>query len=165
MGLFSKIKNYITGGAASVSVVFESPMVDGSAPIRLFVTAIAKDDCKIKKVYLNIRARETYIKTVTYTETDGDGNSRTSTRDETRFEDHFQKEMILATDLELKKGAEDKWLAEFELPEDTKATYHGKSVFFKWEFQAGLDMPGNDPDSGWVELLVSKAMNYTMNDL
>ncbi len=49
MGLFSKIKNYITGGAASVSVVFESPMVDGSTPIRLFVTAIAKDDCKIKK--------------------------------------------------------------------------------------------------------------------
>ncbi len=165
MGLFSKIKNFITGGAAEVSIIYEEQVTDGSKPVKLFVTATANDDCKIKKVYLNFRARETYVKREQRTRTDDDGQSSTYYEDVTTHEDHFVKEMILAENITLTKGQSEKWLAEIELPNSVKATYHGKQVFFKWEAEAGLDMPGNDPDSGWVELIVAKKMNYTINDI
>jgi len=165
MGFFSKIKNYITGGAAEVSIIYEEPVTDGSKPIKLFVMATAKDDCKIKNVYLKIRGLETYVKSVKQSRTDDDGNSTYYYEDQTAYENHFDKNLSLAENISLKKGQSEKWLAEFELPNNPKATYHGKQVSFKWESYAGLDMPGNDPDSGWVELIVAKNMNYTINDI
>ncbi|MFY0605078.1 MAG: hypothetical protein JXR10_00085 [Cyclobacteriaceae bacterium] len=165
MGFFSKIKNFITGGAAEVAIIYEEPITDGSKPVKLFVTATANDDCKIKKVYLNFRARETYIKRHERKRTDDDGHTTTYHEDLTEHLDHFTKELILAEDIMLSKGQSDKWLAEIELPSSPIATFHGRDVFFKWEAEAGLDMPGNDPDSGWVELIVAKKMNYTINDI
>ncbi len=162
MGLFSKIKNFITGGAAEVSILFEEIETDGSKPIRLFVSALAKDDCTIKEVYLDIRERETYKKRVQQSTTDSEGNSSTLYEDQTRYEDHYTKQIILASDVKLKSGEEKKWLAEFELPHDALSTYHGQEVFLKWEMQAGLDMPGNDPDSGWQAFIVKKNMNYSL---
>lgn len=162
MGIFSKIKNFVTGGAAEVKVVFESGEIDGSEALRAFVVATANDDCKVKKVYFKIRGRETYIKLVNHTSTDGEGNTTSTQRSETHHENHFEKEMVLAESVQITKGETKKWLAEFELPSDALATYHGKSCFFKWEVYAGLDMPGNDPDSGWEQFIVNKKMNYSL---
>lgn len=156
MGLFSKIKNFVTGGAAEVSVVFENRTTDGSGPVRLFVTALAKDDCKIKEVYLHVRGQETYKRRVQHTTTDSDGNVTTTYRDDTHYDVHFDSTLKLAKEVTLNKGDESKWLAEFELPPSAVPTFHGSDCFMKWEVQAGLDMPGNDPDSGWVEFLLSK---------
>lgn len=162
MGIFSKIKNFVTGGAAEVKVVFESGETNGTQPLRAFVVANAKDDCKVKKVYFKIRSRETYVKLVQHHTTDGDGNSTSTNNYETHHETHFDSELVLAEEDEINKGETKKWLAEFEVPEDALATYHGKDVFFRWEVYAGLDMPGNDPDSGWVEFIVRKNMNYSL---
>ncbi|MFY0598124.1 MAG: hypothetical protein JXR03_00535 [Cyclobacteriaceae bacterium] len=165
MGLFSKIKNFITGGAAEVTIVFEEQVVDGGKPLRLFVSALAKDDCQVKEVYFKVRGVENYVEQVSYHTTDSDGNSTTSYRDETRSEIHHKEEKIIAEGVSLKAGEEDKWLVTVEFPENPKATFHGKEVSFKWEVYAGLDMPGNDPDSGWCEFFVSKRMNYTINQI
>ncbi len=162
MGIFSKIKNFVTGGAAEVKVIFESAETDGARPLRAFVVATAKDDCKVKKVYFRIRGRETYVKLVHHHTTDGDGNSTSTNSYETHHETHFESELVLAEEEHIDKGSTKKWLAEFEVPEDALSTYHGKDVAFKWEVFAGLDMPGNDPDSGWVEFFVLKKMNYTL---
>lgn len=165
MGLFSKIKNYITGGAAEVAIVFEADQVDGSQPIRLFISAIAKDDCKIKQVYFKVKGVESYKERVVVNNTNSDGSSSTSTRDETHEEVHHREEQIVAEELLLKAGSEEKWLVTFELPESAIATYHGKEVSFRWKVFAGLDMPGNDPDSGWVEFVLAKKMNYSPNQV
>lgn len=162
MGFFAKIKNFVTGGAAEVSVIMESPLTDGTQPIRAFVMATAKDDCNVKKVYFHIRGRESYIKRVNHTSTDGNGNRTSSSGYETCYEVHFEKEMILAEAVQMTKGETLKWLAEFEIPQNALATYHGKDVNFKWEVEAGLDMPGVDPDSGWIEFIVNKQMQHTL---
>lgn len=164
MGLFSKIKNYITGGAAEVSVVYENPKTDGQEPMRLFVVANARDSCKIKNVYLEIRGMETYKKRETRTSTDSNGNVTTTTHDVTTHYKHFERKMVLDEDVQMQEGEERKWLGEFDLPTDALPTYHGKDCFMKWEVFAGLDMPGNDPDSGWVEFFIQKEMNYDINN-
>lgn len=146
-----------------MSVIFEDQTSDGTSPIRLFVVAKANDDCKVKEVYLKVRGEETYKKRVQHTTTDSDGRTSTTYSDETHYEAHFSKSIGLVSDIVLSKGQEDKWLAEFELPQDALPTFHGKDCFMKWQVQAGLDMPGNDPDSGWVEFLVSKKNNYTLD--
>jgi len=30
----------------------------------------------------------------------------------------------------------------------------GKNAWYEWEILAGLDAPGNDPDSGWIKLML-----------
>ena len=103
-GIFSQIKNFITGGAADVSIIYEEPVADGSKPIRLFVTATAKDDCKIKNVYLNIRARETYVKSVDDPEQmEMADHQTTTTEDQTAYEDHFDNMLTLAENVSLKE--------------------------------------------------------------
>lgn len=163
MGIFSKIKNYITGGAAEVSIVFENNTTDGKSVMRLFVLAKALDNCNIKKVYLDIRGQETYKKKETRTTTDSNGNVQTTTHHVTAHDNHYRHQLILANDVTMQAGEEQRWLGEFELPEDAYPTYHGKDCFMKWQVFAGLDMPGNDPDSGWVEFFVNKQLNYTIN--
>ncbi|MEQ8473669.1 MAG: hypothetical protein RIC35_20905 [Marinoscillum sp.] len=162
MGIFSRIKNFITGGAAEVSVVFEKRTTDGSSTIRLFVTAFAKDDCKIKEVYLQVRGRETYKKRVQHTSTDSNGTVTTTHSDDTHYDIHYDSTLKLAKEITLNKGVQNKWLAEFEVPPGAVPTFHGKDCFMKWEVQAGLDMPGNDPDSGWVEFLLSKKVENVL---
>ena len=164
MGLFSKIKNFVTGGAAEVTITFDQPIVDGVSPINATVTAVAKAECKIKKVYFEIKGEETYVEQVTDTTSDDD-SPRTNTRDERRNEIHHRKELTLAENVILNNGEEKSWEATFELPQNAPATYHGEEVFFKWEVDAGLDMPGIDPSSGWVEIIVAKEMNYTLDQV
>jgi hypothetical protein len=161
MGFFSKIKNYVTGGAAEVQITFESKIVDGSNPLRLFVTATANDDCNIKKVYLKIRAKETYTEYVTRHNSNSNGGN-TSTRElVTKTHDHLKQEFTLVNEIKLTKGQSEKWLSEFTFPPNSIATYHGKQASFKWEAIAGLDMAGNDPDSSWQEFILQKNMNHT----
>ena len=163
MGFFSKIKNYVTGGAAEVKLVFENQVVDGSDPVRLFIHARAKDDCKVKEVYFRMRGIETYVKREETISTDSDGDSSRTYRDVVKTDIHIGTKTTVARDISLVAGDEEKWLVEFEIPANSCPTFHGKEVSFKWEVYAGLDMPGNDPDSGWVEFFLSKKMNYTLD--
>ncbi|HCX23040.1 MAG: hypothetical protein CMB80_10925 [Flammeovirgaceae bacterium] len=165
MGIFSKIKNYITGGAADVSVVFENHIVRPEEALRLFVTASAKDDCTIKKVYLHLKCEETYKKRETRTSTDSNGRTTTTSHDVTKHHRHYFKELVLAEGIRLEKGSEDKWLAEFIIPADAWPSFVGKDCHMTWQVFAGLDMPGNDPDSGWNKFSVIKKMNYSLEQV
>ncbi|WP_212590565.1 hypothetical protein, partial [Williamwhitmania taraxaci] len=44
-----------------------------------------------------------------------------------------------------------RFLKEIILPESSQATSLDDSREVYWEFMAGLDMKGNDPDSGWIK--------------
>ncbi len=55
---------------------------------------------------------------------------------------------------EIQAGQVYNWEGVIELPGNTNPSLSGKLIDHKWEIQAGLDMPGNDPDSGWQTLSV-----------
>ena len=50
---------------------------------------------------------------------------------------------------DLKEGETYNWEGVMELPTNSNPTLRGSIIDHTWEIQAGLDMPGNDPDSGW----------------
>ena len=54
----------------------------------------------------------------------------------------------------LEAGKTYDWEAEVNIPGGMPGTFHGQLTRNVWEVRAGLDVKGNDPDSGWVEIQV-----------
>ena len=46
------------------------------------------------------------------------------------------------------------WEATFQIPESENPTFDGQMIGHTWELPAGLDVTGNDPDSGWFQFEV-----------
>jgi hypothetical protein len=52
----------------------------------------------------------------------------------------------------LKANEEYDWETTVTLPQSALPTYLGVTARHEWKLQAGLDVPGNDPDSGWITI-------------
>ena len=154
MGFFDKIKsavNVVTGGAAEVNVSFGE--VKFGEPIELNISALAKSDLKIEKVYLHLKGvEEVRIEDKDYQDKDGDGD-----REETRetIEKHFQTyemEQVISGAQELENGQEYQWTTEIQIPDHLQAPYKGQYCSHTYKVFIGLDAFGNDPDTGWVNI-------------
>jgi len=160
MGFFKKIKNFITGGAAKVSVIFENNISDGASPVRCFVTATADQQCKISEVYVEFKGEERYRKEEIRDDTDSDGNIHRHTETVTKYENLHYEKQIATSDIMLSEGQSEKWLVSFDFPAEVIPTYQGKNAHFKWMIRAGLDMSGIDPKSDWTEIMVEKEISF-----
>ncbi len=58
MGIFSKLKNYVTGGGAELSVEIESPSLTEAFTVRVNAH-IQSDDLAVESVYVKLRGLET----------------------------------------------------------------------------------------------------------
>jgi len=140
MGFFGDLKNKVTGGAATVNV--QVPSVRRGQAATITVQAIAKANGKVSAVYLLVRGTEKCA----WREDGKDvGSSVTS----------FENKITIAGAQDLKQGETYTWEGQIELPGNSLPTLNGKLIDHTWEIQAGLDMPGNDPDSGWQSFQVS----------
>ncbi|HEY4176961.1 MAG TPA: hypothetical protein VGM90_09030 [Kofleriaceae bacterium] len=139
MGFFKNLKNSITGGAASVHVNVPTARRGQAVPVQ--ITATAKADGKVAAVYLLVRGMES-------AEWKDSGqrvaNSRTS----------YETRIQIAGPLDIKEGQTYNFEGQLELPINSSPTFRGQLINHLWEVQAGLDMPGNDPDSGWQNVEV-----------
>lgn len=154
MGLFSGLKNYITGGGAKVTLECSGEAIRGE-PMSVTVTAvIGETECKVSKVYLQIRGHERVeIPGVMVAARQGN---------EVRVDEQtcVRETTTLSTDVEvagadtLKAGETYTWSVDITLPEDALPSYEGPSCLHRWQLCAGLDTRGNDPDSGWQDLTV-----------
>jgi hypothetical protein len=139
MGFFSDLKNKVTGGAATVRVQTQGGVRRGAAsPVQ--VQAEAKANGKVSSVYLLVRAVES-------ASWKGENNT-TVANSKTSYETKIQ----IAGAQEIQQGQTYSWNGQIELPQNVNATLRGSLINHTWEIQAGLDMPGNDPDSGWVAI-------------
>jgi len=145
MGFFKNIMNKITGHGAKVSVEVFEPNLD--EPFQVKVTAIISDaDMKIDKVYLRIRSLEsTTVRGVDVWE--GDDHRFIDVNGQ---EEIFGTEYVVTGATVLKANETYEWTTEVQLPEGSLPSYYGRNAEHVWQFYAGLDTPGNDPDSGWV---------------
>jgi hypothetical protein len=148
MGFFDKIKaaaNAVTGGAATVSISVNGTPTRGET-LWVTVEAQAEADCKVDKVYLNIRCREEADVIDRDREADG-----TTSREKIRARETVYEHVHEISDaVEIKAGTGMAWQRGITLPDDALPSVNGKMVRVVWEMEAGLDMFGNDPDSGWV---------------
>ena len=67
----------------------------------------------------------------------------------------YENKIQISGALELKEGQSYDFQGQIELPQNVNPTLRGSLINHVWEVQAGLDMPGNDPDSGWTAIDVA----------
>ncbi|WP_196891422.1 sporulation protein [Aureivirga marina] len=158
MGLFDSIKkaaNFITGNGADVKV-FLNPEVDtkinGSLPLIIKVR-VKDSEIEMDHLYLKVRAHETVdVSKVEYEIEDGEFERDVEHIKKTSETYSASYEVSGPQNLE----AETEYTFEFDcpIPQDVPLTYHGVHAWHEWEFYAGVDCSGNDPDSGWNAIVI-----------
>ena len=147
MGLFDKLKqatNFITGGGATVHIMPEKAEFDRSAPIKAKVTTQIKDaPINASMVCLEIRSKESVS-----LKKNINGKNESITEERIGFTHKVQTPLTIP--LEGSKSYE--WEMEITLPPQVQPTFHGTMSHHTWEIMGALDVKGNDPDSGWVEI-------------
>jgi len=154
MGFFSNLKNYVTGSGAKVTLQVNEPA--RGRPFTVTITAeTAETACTVNKVYLQVRASEhVEIPDVEVAKRSGDtleAHRQTVQHNETTY----QEDVEVAPAMELEAGQLYTWKAEINLPAEVLPSFVGRRARHEWKLLAGLDMRGNDPDSGWVPITIS----------
>ena len=107
------------------------------------MVAVKDADLKMDKAYIKIRSVET-VKVK-----DTDANVKKSVK---IWEREVPLVDIGAQTLEANQSYT--WEAEVEIPNDKSPTYMGTHAWHKYEVFVGLDVAGNDPDTGWHQFTV-----------
>jgi len=150
MGFLDKIKaakNLVTGGGAKVSL--QVGQTSFGQPIPVMVSAqVAGAPVEVAKVYIVVRA----VETVNLVVRDQDNRNDRDRVHETA--EMFRQEFPLTGPMSLPANSQHEWQGQVTLPPTALPTYLGKHARHVWSFQAGLDMRGNDPDSGWIDVQI-----------
>lgn len=155
MGFLSKMKNFVTGGGAKVSVEIADTVPRGST-LQVRVTAVIGDsDLNAENVMLKIRATEKVsLQGVEVADRhDDEGGTERKTIHES--EQTFKREKNLASAQTLEANETYTWDAEIEIPNDVLPTYRGRNAKHSWHALAAVAVRGNDPDSGWIDFDVT----------
>jgi hypothetical protein len=146
MGFFKNLMNKITGGGAKLTLELVEPKLEGTFLVRVNAL-VSEAELKIAKVYLNIKSVENAV--VRNVEV-ADGDQGTKREDVEGNEEVFHTEVLIAGPQILHPNQTYKWEKEISLPSGVGPTFIGKNISHEWYFLAGLDVSGNDPDSGWA---------------
>ncbi len=149
MGLWDKVKsvaNKITGGGAKVTLTVEGTELKGT--IKVHISAEIKDaPINVTKVYLYVRS----VERVNIPKNAMPSNSGAAAETGVTLDKEVypQTEFVVAGVQTLEGGKTYNWSYDLNLAGTTVPAYHGVYAHHEWQFFAGLDAPGNDPDSGW----------------
>ncbi|MBI1208388.1 MAG: hypothetical protein GC191_14020 [Azospirillum sp.] len=151
MSFFKNLKNMVTGGGAELTVSIEEPALE--QPFSVHVEAkIGDADCKVKQVYLRLWGEER-VEVPNVEVARRNGNELVVTREAVRAATTTVDLTIeLAPAGTLQANQTYSWDTEVQVPADALPTYYGRLACHEWRIQAGLDMRGNDPDSGWLTI-------------
>lgn len=152
MGLFDKIKSiksFISGNAAKVELLMDASVKRGK-PFKITVTAEVKENnIEMKRVYFRLLSTEKVI--VTRTVQDGGNISIKEEEKKNTLNDVYFDVIASGT---LHANEKYTWEKEITLPEHLQPTFNAYPRTHVWQVIAGIDMKGNDPDSGWKDLFV-----------
>lgn len=144
MGLFDKIKsaaNAVTGGAAKVSV--QVPQARLREPFNVTVQATSTgQDVKYSKVYIKIEG----VEQVDMKDKDNKSVSASAKTVDLIF--------TVAPAGVLAANESGEWNIDVELPQSATPEFKGQFTRHFYRIWAGLDTVGNDPDSGWQEIVM-----------
>jgi len=152
MTLFGKLKNMVTGGGATVTLEVLSPPVRGEAfGVRVSVK-VGAADVAAHKVYLRVVGEEAVqVPNVEVATRSGD-EIRLSTETVSRSSYTFDASWDVAPAQTLRAGQGYDWEIGVEVPADAPPVYQGTLARHEWKILAGVDVFGNDPDTGWYVL-------------
>ncbi len=149
MGFLNKLKGAVsklTGGGAKVTVFVNGN--DIKETLNITINAEVKDNpLEVKKVYLWVKSTEK----IEIPKDSLPQNLRESANfGLTLSNDLFpKKEFIVAEAQNLDAKQTYTWNIDIKLDAGAIPSYNGHFANHEWLFYAGLDVKGNDPDSGW----------------
>jgi len=147
VGFFSNIKNAVTGGAAKVQL--QCPEVRRGQPTTVQIWAQAESGGNVNGVYLLVRAIErARVRDTDFS--DGHAHRETVNGSHTSYEHRIP----VAGAFQMQAGQQGQWQVQLHLPHEVGPSLKGHMISHEWALSAGLDMTGNDPDSGWIPIQV-----------
>ncbi|MEA1928972.1 MAG: hypothetical protein U9N73_12270 [Candidatus Auribacterota bacterium] len=149
MGFFDKMKNFVTGGAADVTVEAIEPNLGGPFLVKIHA-AVEDTDIPIKKVYLKVVSLETVVVKEVEMARIIDEKMETVREDIEKTTTVHDQKIEVAGEQTLKANEEYDWETTVTLPDNALPSFIGITAKHEWKILAGLDASGNDPDSGWV---------------
>ncbi|NND70452.1 MAG: hypothetical protein HKN43_02630 [Rhodothermales bacterium] len=152
MGIFSKLKN-LTGGWADVSVITEDARRGDSTEVMIQVS-VKDEPIEISRIYITLRCVEE-VRVPNY-RVNNAGTSGGSTSVNVNATEVLHEQEYTATGAtRLDAGILEAVPCTLDLPGHMPPSFEGRNARVRWLVKAGLDMSGNDPDSGWQELPVA----------
>jgi hypothetical protein len=152
MGFFDKLKaaaNFVTGGAAKVTIEWNPPLAFPGEPVRVRVTATSTGPViNSGGCFVDVAANETLN---IQQNALGTGNQHISHTKQT-FSQTFQ----IAPPFQLGAGQTLQFEGQFVLPPGGQPTYDGPFADHDWGMRGRIEMPGNDPDSGFLKFIVGR---------
>jgi hypothetical protein len=142
----------MTGGNAEVTLEVLDKTMRGR-PFKVQIKAVVgESECKINKVYLKVRGVE-HVKVPNVEVAEKKGDVIESRRKTIQHQENtYELDQDIAPETLLQAGQTYTWETEVDLPKEVIPTFTGKNARHEWRLMAGLDMRGNDPDSGWVDI-------------
>lgn len=152
MSLFGKLKNMVTGGGATVGLeVLSQPVRGEGFAVRVSVT-VGDGDVNARKVYLRVVGEEE-VQIPGVQVAHGSGNAvSVTTETVSRSTYTYDASWDVTQAITLKGGQTYHWDMEIGVPPDAQPAYGGQLARHQWKAIAGVDVFGNDPDSGWFVL-------------
>lgn len=155
MGLFKRMINYVTGGSAQVDVEINDAQL--SRPFKVGVTAeVQIEHLQMEKVYLLFRCTEG--KLAGYIEggkAETDNERILQELNEWDVKTLYKKEVEVTGPSELVSGETYSWEVDVDLSDADSPSVKSEGYEIRWQVQGAIDVPGNDPDSGWVTFEVA----------
>jgi hypothetical protein len=150
MGFFDKMKgamNFVTGGAAKVSIEWHPATAMPGEPIGVRVTATSTGpQLSSGGVFVDVIATE-IIKIPQNAL--GNNNPPIDYRNQT-YSHQFQ----IAPAFQLAPNETKQFEGQIVIPQQSQPSYDGRFFDHEWSVQGRIEASGNDPDSGWLKLRV-----------
>ena len=152
MGLFSKLKNSLTGGWAEVKVMIPEGGVERGASLPVTIEVQVKDETiDVSKIYSKFCCEEV-VDIPNFRSRDEDNRNDIDYVHVNVKSDLLDEEFVIEEGLTLESNQTYTYDGNLSVPEDLPPSFTGRHATVEWSVYAGLDMRGNDPDSGWVEV-------------
>lgn len=152
MGFFDKLKgamNFVSGGAAKVSVEWSPPIAYPGEPVQVRIT-VASTGPAIKSggVFVDVAAHEQLNIPPNTLPQQGQAIAHQAQT----FSHTFQ----IAPAFQLGPNEMRQFEGQLTLPPQAQPTYDGPLADHDWGMRGRVEMTGNDPDSGFVKFVVGR---------
>ena len=155
MSFLSKLTDAVTGNWVKVRLLWSEPVL--GKPIEVKVSADSvKSDKEIEGVYVQVVAEEKVTLPGIHVAETVNGVLQDRVQDVTHTAVTFSQKYPIAGPQALKPEQVYEWTGTINLPAEARSTYLGVNAGHSWRIMAGLEIKGNDPDSGWTTITVNR---------
>eukprot|EP00854_Cymbomonas_tetramitiformis_P008619 gene8619-10228_t len=126
-GIGERLKNFVTGGAADVSLIISEPAYDLREPFDVTVAVEANSDIEFSRVFCFEKITNFSVSTTELTETVTD------------YETVVSMQIPVAEPGELQAGENAEYQAQVALPSEASPSFQGRYISCEWSLKAVVD--------------------------